>query len=215
MIISIFKTAALSAGLILGATLAQAAPVATFDVTGDIDPITNGNGVGVTGTFVATLLDPTLNPFAADDYTLDATLMVNGSTVLANTFSVTDTSLFQTRPILFGLVAALNPNFIPAIGNLPAVISANSGVAQAVAPGIFAAFISSGPIPTATGFTESFSSYIGDSITPIFADNETLYSFSVSIERTDLAPIPLPASLPLLAFAGLSLGALARRRKQH
>lgn len=210
-VLSILKTAVFSAGLALAATVSQAATVANFTSGGTVTAATNGTGYSASGTFTGQFFDPTLNPFAKDDYRLDATLTVNNVTVFSGIETVEDSTLFELRPLLFAGVVSLEPSFIPAVPGILAVVSGNAGTIQPVGSGIFASFSSTGPIPQLGGFIEQFTGYVGDTSTPLFSDRSMNYLLTVDIER--VAPVPLPASLPMLALAGLGLGALARRRK--
>ncbi|MCV3269984.1 hypothetical protein [Roseobacter sinensis] len=210
-VVSLLKTIAFSAGLALAATASQAATVATFSSGGTVTSATNGTGYAAQGTFTGQFLDPGLNPFAKDNYRLNATLTVNSVTVFSGVETAQNSTIFELRPLIFAGVVSLEPSFVPAVPGILAVVSANTGAITPVGGGIFSSFSSTGPIPQPGGFTESFSGYVGDVMSPIFNSQPMTYSLSVDIER--VAPVPLPATLPMLALAGLGLGAIARRRK--
>ena len=208
------KTTMLAAGMIATATFAQAATVASIAAKGDYNVSTDGvsTELFVQGAFSA-FADTSFDTSATNDFLFDLELDIDGLPPIDEELTINGITGDDILGFAIGLITDINtafPGVLPAI--LAEVLDGNLAPTP-IGPALFGfVFDLDGPIvdDSASG---SFSLTLADGV----LDNPrvTLSSgrFAGSAEISTVSAVPLPATLPLLAFGGAGLMALGRRRK--
>lgn len=211
MIYSKFKTLAATAVFACTATFAHAAPVATFDVVGEYSTIVNGLGIEIAADFEGEILDPTISFSDVNDYEFGAALTIDGFSVFDDSFIIEDTSFDEIGFAIASIVGSLDPSILGAIGSALSVIVDNTGDIEPIAPGVFFSFLGDITLFTPTEIEGDFVSYLGTTDSPEFRGGEA-GDFSLALTIDTVTPVPLPATLPMLAFGLGALGWVSRRR---
>ena len=211
------KSTLLAAGMIATATFAQAATVAEISTQGDYIILDNGQstGIGLDGTFSA-FLDTGFDTSATNDFLFELDLEATGIPTIDEELLVPgitgDDIIGFALSILFEIDLAF-PGAIGAV--IDEVLDGNLDQREIGTTGIWLGFdfaITGFGADSASGNYEAFLSdgeFEFGGISAILA--EGVYDGSATIST--VSTVPLPATLPLLAFGGAGLMALGRRRK--
>jgi hypothetical protein len=221
MMMTTFKTFTAAAGLSLLGTMASAATVAEITVSDGIaiffeEDQTGQEGVHLSGQFSA-FLDLGFDPNATNDFLfkldLTATSLAGGPPVLQidEEFTVPGITGNGILGFTFGLLAAFDTSFPFVIDNIIAEVTDGDFGQTNIVGDVWLGFTYTlDPLAGTGTFNALLTEFEFDGSTNT-ADG--FFAFDGSATISTVSPVPLPASLPLLAFGSVGLMALGRRRK--
>lgn len=208
------KRCTLAASLAAAMAVGTAASAATIQNGGFEEPGTFSGGFTTIGAGSSYLTGWSIDYGSVDlintfwqnsegDYSLD----LDGSAVSAISQEIGGLTIGQAYTVLFDLAG--NPQGRPTVKSLEVMAGADIGLYTfdtSTTSLVDMGWVTESFTFTATATTETltFSSTTGGNFYGPALDN---------IRFQDAAPVPLPASLPLLGVALIGMGALARRRK--
>lgn len=205
------------AGAFAAGTAANATPVASVNTAGEFAFLEFGgiDALGIQGSFSAAL-DPTFDPSEVNDFLFQVDLAIDGSPVIDEELLVPGITGNDIIAFAFFILDEIDLAFPDAIDNVIDEILDTDNTQTEIVSGLFLSL----------DFDLDPGSFVGPFVSGdflAFLSEEEIVDLSASpsavnfggefIASASITAVPLPATLPLLAFAAAGLLAVGRRRK--
>lgn len=208
------KTTAFAATLAVVGIAANAATVAEVSASGSyfVAADLTSTELSIGGVFSAAF-DPTFNTTAVNDFLFEADLTATDLPTIDEELLVTGITGDDIIATTFGILLNIETSFPGVLGMIFDEVTDGDMIPSNIFGALFGFdFAITGG--TASSVTGTFSASLADGIldlgqAAVIADG--VFNGSASIST--VPAVPLPATLPLLAFAGTGLFAMGRRRK--
>lgn len=208
------KTLSAAAGLALIGTVANAATVAEITTEGEYVVVSDGSseGIGVEGSFTA-FLDTAFDITATNTFLFELDFAADGIPDIDEELLVPGITGEDILIFAFGLLSDIDLAFPDVLDDIIGeVIDGDSVQRELGSTGIWLGFefeiTDFSPFGAAGTYEGLLSDGELDTAGPLALLGEGAYAGSATVST-----VPLPATLPLLAFGGAGLMALGRRRK--
>lgn len=225
MMLNTLKTMAAAATLAVFGSVATAATIAEIDMEGTYAffDFNGEDALNVTSGFYAAF-DPTFDTSATNDFLFDLEFNIDGVPAIALTTPVAGVTGDSLIGIAASVIGDINLALPGVLNNLVDELTDTNFTASEISPGVWLNFgispSGSGVSPDGLSFVEGSLSFLLSSVdinrfSPIPTPGPSgVFSGTATISTAmNMTPVPLPATLPLLAFATAGLIGLGRRRK--
>ena len=216
------KTIALSLGLACAGSGAFAATIANLSFDGSAEVALAPQGAVVADGNYSASIDPTFDLTETNDFLLEADFSIDGISLFDDELLVEDVT---GEELLFGALLFLlsaDPAVLDVLESVFDEVSDADGVQSNIFDNVFLSFDLDEDNGTGSSSEGTFEAILSDGVFDeadfelasfLGGTFDTDFAGNFSISTVDLTPVPLPASLPMLAFGAFGLFAMKRRRQ--
>ena len=211
------RTAALSLGLACVGSGAFAATVANLAFDGDATVLVGAQSIlSADGTYSASI-DETFDATEVSDFLFEADFSIDGVSILNEELLIENTTGNDLLIGAFFLLQTVDPDDLVILGNIIAEASDSDGFQTNIFDDFFLSLDLTENNSTASSSEGTFDFLLTEGPLNVEGLNEVIarasFEGSFSISTIEVSAVPLPASLPMLAFGAFGLFAVKRRRR--